>query len=101
MARTATSTCTSRIGSPARTARAEPLARRAAGGATSPGRSAAPRVARSEDDYTIRELDEPPTEVQLRVRAPDPELVWLSHEHEAWRPPRRLRRHAGALSAVE
>ena len=26
------------------------------------------------------------TEGQLRVRALDPELVWLTHEHEPWRP---------------
>ena len=26
------------------------------------------------------------TEGQLRVRALDPELVWLAHEHEPWRP---------------
>jgi N-acyl homoserine lactone hydrolase len=32
------------------------------------------------------ELDEPSTEGQLLVRALDPELVWLAHEHEAWRP---------------
>src|SRR5918994_7014526 len=32
------------------------------------------------------ELDEPHTEGQLRVRALDPELVWLAHEHEPWRP---------------
>ena len=32
-----------------------------------------------------RELDEPRTEGQLRVRALDPELVWLAHEHEPWR----------------
>jgi N-acyl homoserine lactone hydrolase len=32
------------------------------------------------------ELDEPHTEGQLRVRALDPELVWLPHEHEPWRP---------------
>jgi hypothetical protein len=31
------------------------------------------------------ELDEPHTERQLRVRALDPELVWLAHEHEPWR----------------
>jgi len=31
------------------------------------------------------ELDEPRTEGQLR-RALDPELVWLAHEHEPWRP---------------
>ena len=33
------------------------------------------------------ELDEPRTEGQLRVCALDPELVWLAHEHEPWRPP--------------
>ena len=32
------------------------------------------------------ELDEPSTEGQLTVRALDPELVWLAHEHEPWRP---------------
>ena len=32
------------------------------------------------------ELDEAHTEGQLRVRALDPELVWLAHEHEPWRP---------------
>ncbi len=32
------------------------------------------------------ELDEPRTEGQRLVRALDPELVWLSHEHEPWRP---------------
>jgi N-acyl homoserine lactone hydrolase len=32
------------------------------------------------------ELDEPSTEGQLRVRALDPELVWLAHEHEPWLP---------------
>jgi N-acyl homoserine lactone hydrolase len=32
------------------------------------------------------EFDEPHTEGQLRVRALDPELVWLAHEHEPWRP---------------
>ena len=33
------------------------------------------------------ELDEPQTEGQLLICALDPELVWLAHEHEAWRPP--------------
>ena len=33
------------------------------------------------------ELDEPQSEGQLRVRALDPELVWLTHEDEPWRPP--------------
>ena len=32
------------------------------------------------------ELDEPHTEGQLRVLALDPELVWLAHAHEPWRP---------------
>jgi N-acyl homoserine lactone hydrolase len=32
------------------------------------------------------ELDEPRTEGQLRVRALDPELVWLAHLQEPWRP---------------
>ena len=32
------------------------------------------------------ELDEPHTEGQLRVRVLDPELVWLTHAHEPWRP---------------
>ena len=33
-----------------------------------------------------RELDDPLGEGRLRVRALDPELVWLAHEHEPWRP---------------
>ena len=33
------------------------------------------------------ELDEPRNEGQRVVRALDPELVWLSHTHEPWRPP--------------
>ena len=32
------------------------------------------------------ELDNPLTEGQLLIRALDPELVWLTHEHEPWRP---------------
>jgi N-acyl homoserine lactone hydrolase len=32
------------------------------------------------------ELDEPESEGQRRVRALDPELVWLAHEREPWRP---------------
>ena len=32
------------------------------------------------------ELDDPQTEGQRRVRALDPELVWLAHEREPWRP---------------
>ena len=33
------------------------------------------------------ELDEPQTEGQLLVRALNPEVVWLAHAHEPWRPP--------------
>jgi N-acyl homoserine lactone hydrolase len=33
------------------------------------------------------ELDEPQTEGQLLVRSIDPELVWLAHVDEPWRPP--------------
>jgi N-acyl homoserine lactone hydrolase len=32
------------------------------------------------------ELDEPQTDGQLKVRSLQPELVWLAHEHEPWRP---------------
>ncbi|TFB91555.1 MBL fold metallo-hydrolase [Cryobacterium sp. HLT2-28] len=32
------------------------------------------------------ELDEPHTQGQLLIRALNPELVWLSHGHEPWRP---------------
>jgi N-acyl homoserine lactone hydrolase len=35
---------------------------------------------------SLGELDEPQTEGQLRVRALEPALVWLAHEHEPWRP---------------
>src|SRR5881409_3835225 len=40
-------------------------------------------------DVAVRfgELGEPRPEGQLRVRALEPELVWLAHEHEPWRPP--------------
>jgi N-acyl homoserine lactone hydrolase len=39
-------------------------------------------------DVAVRlgELDEPQTEGQLLVRGLDPELVWLAHENEPWRP---------------
>ena len=37
------------------------------------------------------ELDEPRDEGQRLVRALDPELVWLSHTHEPWRPPESRR----------
>ncbi len=42
------------------------------------------------------ELDEPSTEGQRLVRTLDPELVWLAHEHEPWRPPTLEGRHAAA-----
>lgn len=32
------------------------------------------------------ELDEPSTEGQRRIRALDPQEVWLAHENEPWRP---------------
>jgi N-acyl homoserine lactone hydrolase len=32
------------------------------------------------------ELDEPTSEGQRRVRALDPELVWLTHQQDPWRP---------------
>jgi N-acyl homoserine lactone hydrolase len=35
------------------------------------------------------ELDEPSTEGQRLILELDPELVWLSHEHDPWRPPSR------------
>ena len=35
---------------------------------------------------SFAELDEPRSEGQLRVRALDPEAVWLAHELEPWRP---------------
>ena len=34
---------------------------------------------------SLAELDQPRTEGQVRVRALDPELVWLAHAHEPWR----------------
>jgi N-acyl homoserine lactone hydrolase len=36
--------------------------------------------------YRYGELNEPQTEGQRRVRALEPQLVWLAHEHEPWRP---------------
>ena len=33
------------------------------------------------------ELDEPTSEGQRVIRALEPREVWLSHEHEPWRPP--------------
>jgi N-acyl homoserine lactone hydrolase len=34
------------------------------------------------------ELDQPETEGQLLIRGLDPEMVWLAHTHEPWRPSR-------------
>ena len=48
--------------------------------------SGRPVVVRGDVAVWLGELDEPHTEGQLRVRALDPELVWLAHEHEPWRP---------------
>ena len=45
-----------------------------------------PHVVGGDVGVWFGELDEPTTEGQLRVRALDPELVWLAHEHEPWRP---------------
>jgi N-acyl homoserine lactone hydrolase len=44
-------------------------------------------------DVAVRfgELDEPLTDGQVRVRALEPELVWLAHEDEPWRPERLQR----------
>jgi N-acyl homoserine lactone hydrolase len=33
------------------------------------------------------ELDEPETDGQRLIHALEPELVWLAHTHEPWRPP--------------
>jgi N-acyl homoserine lactone hydrolase len=35
------------------------------------------------------ELDEPKTEGQRLVRALEPEMVWLAHLDDPWRPGRR------------
>jgi N-acyl homoserine lactone hydrolase len=36
---------------------------------------------------SFEELDEPQTEGQLKVRALEPELVWLAHTSAPWQPP--------------
>jgi N-acyl homoserine lactone hydrolase len=48
--------------------------------------SGGPHVVGGDVAVRFAELDEPRSEGQLRVRALEPELVWLAHEHEAWRP---------------
>jgi N-acyl homoserine lactone hydrolase len=45
-----------------------------------------PLVVGGDVAVSFAELDEPQTEGQRRVRALDPELVWLTHVHEPWRP---------------
>jgi len=45
-----------------------------------------PLVVAGDLAVSFGELDEPHTEGQQLVRALDPELVWLSHQHEPWRP---------------
>jgi N-acyl homoserine lactone hydrolase len=45
-----------------------------------------PVVVVGDTAVSFGELDEPRTEGQRRVRALDPEEVWLAHEHEPWRP---------------
>jgi len=46
-----------------------------------------PTVIAGDTAVWFGELDEPKTEGQLLVCAMDPEMVWLSHTHEPWRPP--------------
>ncbi|MDT5014249.1 MAG: N-acyl homoserine lactone hydrolase [Mycobacterium sp.] len=43
----------------------------------------------------IGDLDDPRTEGQLRVRALEPALAWLSHEQEPWRPEAVRAGHTG------
>jgi N-acyl homoserine lactone hydrolase len=54
-----------------------------------------PLVVAGDLAVSFGELDEPQTEGQQLVRALDPELVWLSHQHEPWRPRTRQRHPAG------
>ena len=51
------------------------------------GTGGRPVVVAGDLAVTFDELDEPKTEGQKLVRALDPELVWLAHTHEPWRPP--------------
>jgi N-acyl homoserine lactone hydrolase len=46
---------------------------------------ARPQIIVGDTAVTFGDLDEPRTEGQRLVRALDPELVWLAHEHEPWR----------------
>jgi N-acyl homoserine lactone hydrolase len=45
-----------------------------------------PAVIAGDLAITFSDLDQPQTEGQHLVRSLDPELVWLSHTHEPWRP---------------
>jgi N-acyl homoserine lactone hydrolase len=45
-----------------------------------------PMVVGGDVAVRLSQLDEPDSEGQRRVRALDPEVVWLAHEHEPWRP---------------
>src|SRR5207248_949082 len=45
-----------------------------------------PHVVAGDLAVSFGELDEPHTEGQQLVRALNPELVWLAHGHEPWRP---------------
>jgi N-acyl homoserine lactone hydrolase len=45
-----------------------------------------PAVVAGDTAVWFGELDDPTTEGQRRVLALEPELVWLSHTHEPWRP---------------
>jgi N-acyl homoserine lactone hydrolase len=51
------------------------------------GTSGRPVVVCGDTAVFLAELDEPRTEGQRLVRSLDPSEVWLSHEHEPWRPP--------------
>jgi N-acyl homoserine lactone hydrolase len=50
------------------------------------GRDPHPVVIGGDMAVWFGELDDPQTEGQRLVRALDPELVWLTHTHEPWRP---------------
>jgi N-acyl homoserine lactone hydrolase len=50
------------------------------------GTGAHPVVIAGDLAVSFAELDEPRTEGQRLVRALDPEMVWLAHMHEPWRP---------------
>ena len=50
------------------------------------GSGARPVVVAGDLAVSFGELDEPQTEGQQLVRALDPEMVWLAHVDEPWRP---------------